>query len=184
MAVLSVLGRSLLLTSTKSYSFSSAISFQVRCMGGHARTMRITPSRLQWHKFKDMVHLYVMVGAIPLSAFLFCVNVFIGPAKLREIPEGYTPNYWEYYRHPITRNWARYFGMNLQQEYEKFLHFIKEQDERRILKLAERRMEELMSERGDYKAWYYRPESTGRYKRWVRKESDWLAEYGGESGEN
>lgn len=62
------------------------------------RLMPITPSRFQWHKFKDLFHLYVMVGAIPLTALIFYTNVFIGPAQLTETPEDYVPKHWEYYR--------------------------------------------------------------------------------------
>jgi NADH dehydrogenase (ubiquinone) 1 beta subcomplex subunit 5 len=60
--------------------------------------MPITPSRWQWHKFKDMVHYYIMVGLIPVSAAVVYANVFVGPAQLAEIPEGYVPKHWEYYR--------------------------------------------------------------------------------------
>lgn len=67
-------------------------------MSGHERTMTITPSRWQWHKFKDQVHFYILLGAIPLGLLITYVNVFIGPATLTPIPEGYEPNHWEYYR--------------------------------------------------------------------------------------
>lgn len=60
--------------------------------------MVIEPSRWQWHKFKDMFHYYFMVGAIPVTAVIFYSNVFIGPATLAEIPEGYEPKHWEYYK--------------------------------------------------------------------------------------
>ena len=60
--------------------------------------MDITPSRWQWHKTKDWLHFYFFVGAIPVATFVFCMNVFIGPATLQEIPEGYIPKQWEYYR--------------------------------------------------------------------------------------
>lgn len=62
------------------------------------RTFRIVPSRWQWQKFKDLFHLYILVGAIPVGAIIFYSNVFIGPATLSEIPEGYIPKHWEYYR--------------------------------------------------------------------------------------
>lgn len=45
-----------------------------------------------------MVHLYIMVGAIPWACLIFYCDVFIGPAKLAPIPEGYEPKEWEYYR--------------------------------------------------------------------------------------
>jgi NADH dehydrogenase (ubiquinone) 1 beta subcomplex subunit 5 len=72
-----------------------------KCMmsGGHGpRYFPLTPSRWQWHKFKDMAHFYFMVGLIPVGLIVFYANVFIGPAKLAEIPEDYEPKHWEYYR--------------------------------------------------------------------------------------
>lgn len=58
----------------------------------------IQASRWQWHKTKDLCHFYFLVGAIPLGIITFCTNVFVGPATLKPIPEGYEPKYWEYYR--------------------------------------------------------------------------------------
>lgn len=68
-----------------------------RNMGGH-HLMPIKETRWQWTKFKDFVHYYVLVGVIPLTLFVTYVNVFIGPAKLAPIPEGYRPEHWEYYK--------------------------------------------------------------------------------------
>ena len=64
--------------------------------GGGPRTMNITPSRYQWHKFKDLFHFYVMLGAIPLGLITFLANIYIGPAKLAPTPEGYYPEEYEY----------------------------------------------------------------------------------------
>jgi NADH dehydrogenase (ubiquinone) 1 beta subcomplex subunit 5 len=66
--------------------------------------MVIIPSRYQWQKYKDLFHFYFMLGALPLLALVFYVNVFIGPATLAEIPEGTKPNYWEYERVIILNN--------------------------------------------------------------------------------
>ena len=67
-------------------------------MGHGPRVFRITPSRWQWQKTKDLLHFYVMLGVIPLSLITFLAYVFVGPAQLEEIPEGYIPKNWEYYR--------------------------------------------------------------------------------------
>ena len=68
-------------------------------MGGHGpKIMPMTPSRFQWHKFKDSLHYFTMVGLIPMTAIIFYVNTFIGPAQLSETPEGYEPQHWEHHR--------------------------------------------------------------------------------------
>lgn len=66
------------------------------------RVFPMEPSRWSWTKFKDYFHFYVMLGVIPCSLFVTGMNLFIGPATLSEIPEGYTPKYWEYYKVSCT----------------------------------------------------------------------------------
>lgn len=73
-----------------------------RNMSGH-HLMVIKETRWQWTKFKDLVHFYVLVGVIPLTLLITTVNIFVGPAKLAPIPEGYRPKHWEYYQvSPVT----------------------------------------------------------------------------------
>lgn len=69
-----------------------------RGMSGHGPKMfPLQPTRWQWNRFKDLLHLYVMAGLIPVTAVVLYANIFIGPATLSEIPEGYTPKHWEYH---------------------------------------------------------------------------------------
>ncbi|XP_052746816.1 NADH dehydrogenase [ubiquinone] 1 beta subcomplex subunit 5, mitochondrial-like [Bicyclus anynana] len=125
--------------------------------GGDQRIFRLTPSRFQWHKFKDMFHLYAMVGLIPVGAIIFYSNVYIGPAQLTVTPPNYCPKHWEYHRHPISRFIARYIHNSPQQEYEKFLHFIDEEKQKAKLRALEKQVLSKMAERHDYKSYYYRP---------------------------
>lgn len=62
------------------------------------KTFPLVPSRWQWIKFKDYVNLYIMIGIIPVSLIIAYSNIFIGPATLSEIPEGYVPKHWEYFQ--------------------------------------------------------------------------------------
>lgn len=66
--------------------------------GGHHRVLPLQPSRWQWNKFKDLLHFYIAIGVIPLGLIVLFTNIFVGPATLSEIPEGYEPKYWEYYK--------------------------------------------------------------------------------------
>ncbi|XP_059490092.1 NADH dehydrogenase [ubiquinone] 1 beta subcomplex subunit 5, mitochondrial [Neocloeon triangulifer] len=152
----------------------NGITQQIRCGGGHHREFFITPSRFQWKKFKDLFHFYVLIGAIPIGLTIFYTNVFIGPATLTPIPEGYTPKYWEYYRHPITRFFSRYILSNPQMEYERTMNTIYEEEERRQLYLLEKKVKQLMGERRDYQAYYYSPNTAIKYYRKMRevKEGD------------
>ncbi len=68
----------------------------VRKMSGH-EIMHIKPSRWSWNRFKDLLNFYVMLGVIPATVVITYINLFIGPAKLVEIPEGYVPEVHEYY---------------------------------------------------------------------------------------
>lgn len=74
---------------------------------GH-NAMRIEPSNYAWKHMKDRVHFFTIIGIVPVSVISAIVGIRANP-ELREIPEGYEPRHWEYYRHPITRFMAKYF---------------------------------------------------------------------------
>jgi len=141
--------------------------------GDHHRVLPYQPSRWQWQKFKDYAHFYIMLGVIPLLAFVTYVNVFIGPATLSEIPDGYVPKHWEYHRHPITRFLARNIVANPQQDYEKYLHHLYEEDEKAKIRKLEKQIKAKMAERNDYQAYYYRP-VLAKYHRISREAADYL----------
>ncbi|KAL1123601.1 hypothetical protein AAG570_002677 [Ranatra chinensis] len=140
--------------------------------------MPILPSRWQYKKFKDLLHFYTLVGLIPVGAIIFYANVFIGPATLEEIPEGYTPKHWEYYKSPITRFMARYIYTSPQQEYEKYLHQLYEEDEKMKMRKLEKDIKTKMQERKDYQAFYYVP-ITGKYARISKKDAEAVGEITG-----
>nr|CAG4644372.1 EOG090X0FIE [Lepidurus arcticus] len=140
----------------------------VKSMSGHQ--MQITPSRWQYNKFKDYLHFYFMLGIIPCTLISVFVNVFVGPAELAEIPEGYVPKHWEYHRHPITRWMARYVFPSPQQIYENNLHAGYEVEYTRQLNLLEKEVLNKMAERGDYQSYYYLPVSA-RHHELIREET-------------
>ncbi|EEZ97690.1 NADH dehydrogenase [ubiquinone] 1 beta subcomplex subunit 5, mitochondrial [Tribolium castaneum] len=149
-----------------------------RPMSDH-RVLPIQPSRWQWTKFKDLFHFYIMLGVIPLGLITAYANVFIGPATLSEIPEGYTPKYWEYYKSPITRFFARYVMTSPQQDYEKYLAYLFMENEKRQLRMLETQVKQKIAERRDYQAYYYRP-VMAKYHRLQREVSDYLETIRGE----
>jgi NADH dehydrogenase (ubiquinone) 1 beta subcomplex subunit 5 len=134
---------------------------------------RITPTKFQWHKFKDLFHFYLMLGVIPLTALVMYVNIFIGPATLTPTPEGYVPKHWEYHPHPISRFIARYIHPSPQEDYEKTLHGIYEEQQKIKLRRLEKDIRKKMAERRDYQAYYYRP-MMAKYHRVAKQVADEL----------
>merc|ERR1712181_182350 len=52
---------------------------------------RQVPSRWGMDKFKDDLHYYFLLAAIPLTLLTAYINITRGEAKLVPIPEGYKP---------------------------------------------------------------------------------------------
>lgn len=65
------------------------------------------------------------------------------------------------------------FGVSLLQEYEKFLHFIDEEQQKAKLRQLEKDIMGKMAERQDYQAYYYRP-MVNKYLRINKKTGDEL----------
>lgn len=123
--------------------------------GGHEKKMLIQPTRFEWTRFKNDLHFYLMLGLAPMVAFITYANIFIGPAQLADIPEGYEPKEWEYYQGPIKRWFAKYVYETPQKEYERTLHFLHEKREERYWNLLDKKVKSLMSDRLDYRGWYW-----------------------------
>uniref|UniRef100_A0A1A9W4Q0 NADH dehydrogenase [ubiquinone] 1 beta subcomplex subunit 5, mitochondrial n=1 Tax=Glossina brevipalpis TaxID=37001 RepID=A0A1A9W4Q0_9MUSC len=157
----------------------NGVQLQLRQMSGGHHQMIVKPSRFQWDKFKDLLHFYTMVGLIPIIGIVLYSNIFIGPAQLEPIPEGYRPKHWEYHKHPISRFISRYIHPSPQQEYEKQLHHLFEENERAQIRLLENKIRAKMSERNDYQAYYYRP-IIAKYHRISKKAAEDLEELRGD----
>jgi len=115
------------------------------------------PSRFEWNSWKDQFHFYVTLAAIPIVAILLYSNLVVGRAELAEIPEGYEPEHWEYYPHPVTRFFVRHFHEKPEKNYEVGLHIINEKNEKRKLNVLEKKVRRLMGERQDVRTWNFRP---------------------------
>ncbi|KAG8581314.1 hypothetical protein GDO81_007627 [Engystomops pustulosus] len=122
--------------------------------GSHGkRLFVITPSTYYDKRFLQLCKFYALLTAIPAGIAIALINIFIGPAELVEIPEGYVPDPYEYYQHPITRFLARNIYHDYQQSYEQEMCLIHVENEKRMLRLYENAARRSMRQNGDG-PWY------------------------------
>jgi len=142
----------------------SVVVQPVRHGGGGAATVQNRPSRWEYDLFKDYVHFYLMLGAIPIGLAITLTNIVKGPAQLKPIPEGYIPQEYEYYKNPIVRFMVKHVYPTYQQNYESRLSSIWEESKKQNMYLLRKEVHRQMRVHSDYKGWYTR-EFTAEYLR-------------------
>lgn len=127
---------------------------------GHGRKLVVKVSEYHKRRILDELHYQICLCSIPFMAIILYANVIVGNATLSEIPEGYEPEHWEYFKSPISRFWARYIHHSEPVHYEMMLSR-RHQELLDMQKIEwEKKCKELMQERQDYKAWYFIPADT------------------------
>lgn len=138
-------------------------------------TMVIEPSSYQWKKFKDACHFYFLMGTIPITVIISIISVRSNP-ELSEIPEGYEPRHWEYYKHPLTRFTARYLFQTAELDHEMSMALCEDESENNMLKRVTRKADRVMKFYNDHRSQYFRPFYAELYRSGrVRQEHDTMA---------
>lgn len=126
-------------------------------MSGHKKSITILPSNYEWQAWKDLVHQYVLMAAIPIGLIIAYSNLVVGQAQLADIPDDHTPEHWEYFKHPITRFFVKHFHEKPERVYEINLHHINHENEKRKMRALEKKVKRLMGERQDVRTWNFIP---------------------------
>lgn len=127
------------------------------------RNFVIHPSRFVQRRFFNHLHWYTCLSFIIYLPTVLYLNITQGPAELAEIPDGYYPEEYEYYKNPVTRAWMRYAFAGEQISHEKTLATIANESEAIWYRKREKFVRALQAERRDYQGWFWSDVQYSRY---------------------
>ncbi|XP_013413445.1 NADH dehydrogenase [ubiquinone] 1 beta subcomplex subunit 5, mitochondrial [Lingula anatina] len=147
---------------------------EVQCARwGHGRVMNVRDGQYLTKALWNDMQFWFFVGFIPLTGIALYANIFVGEAKLEEIPEGYCPEEYEYFKHPISRWMVKYMFNPPEKVYERSLSVIywtlKRDRERQLRKLVKY----YQGTRGDQKGWYFIDAGLSQRIPWGREQYEY-----------
>lgn len=122
---------------------------------GH-NTMDIRPSNADWKFAKNWFHFYALLGLIPVGIMTTILSIRDNP-ELSEVPDGYEPRHWEYFKHPLTRFAARYLIVSDEKDEEMIMGCLEYNSEKELLKKLAYRVEKVMSFYNDHRSKFFEP---------------------------
>lgn len=143
---------------------------------GH-NNMEITPSNADWNLLKNWTHFYMMLAIIPASVLTTILGIRANP-ELSEVPDGYEPRIWEYYKHPITRWMVRYMYVPMEREHELMMGYFEWDSEVEIMTNIIKKVDKVMKFYHDHRSYYFLP-FFADYFRQGREDADFCLKYEG-----
>lgn len=140
---------------TKLFSNPTWQNIVTKRWSGH-NAMTIEPSNYQWKKFKDTCHFYFLMASIPTTILMSIIGIRSNP-ELTEVPEGYEPRHWEYYKHPLSRWTAKYLFRTVEVEHEMAIALCEDESENMMLRKVARNADKVMKFYNDHRSEYFRP---------------------------
>jgi len=165
----------ILLPCPKRQSIPLTLAISARGMSG-TRKFIIQPTRFVFRRFQKDATFFIQIAVIPLTLITLYFNVWVGPGTLTEIPEGYVPEEWEYYKNPVTSFIARYIQDYPQKGYEQMLQSMYEEVEIIRLRRLTVKVKALQGERMDYQGYTYIRGPTTKYHEKHREQNDRFVE--------
>ena len=137
--------------------------------------MNIRPSSTDWTIIKNWTHFYLILGFIPAAVITTIISIRANP-ELSEVPDGYEPRHWEYFKHPISRWLAKYFYYPYEQDHESFMGLKEHLSEEDIILKIIAKAEKVMSFYNDHRSSYFSVQHADYY-RIGREEANYIVPY-------
>lgn len=137
------------------HGFNQKLIIAPKRWSGH-NAMEITPTNIDMKFTNNWLHFYIVITAVPIAVITTIINIRANP-ELSEVPEGYEPRHWEYYKHPITRFMAKYFFVPNDLDREVLMAAKEDLGQQEIVKHIAAKCESVMKFYNDHRSFHFIP---------------------------